>query len=195
MFGGVMLDDALETEWLQVPFAAIAIEELLAQRLRMRFDLGVKDPLHVFQRQFLRERTLWRVNRRRFSDRPRSSSLLGDLSIESVSNVEERVYREARAVVSRHLLVFAPIVLDGFVCVPGDLDAERGLHFLPFLVDAIPSFFFRGQRRQELLLFLAFRALGFPESFGFSPLCQEARFEALPGVVIQPGDDVYGSLE
>jgi hypothetical protein len=55
-------------------------------------DLGVKDPFHVFQRQLEGERPLGRVNRGGLPGRPRSSSILGDFGIETLSNIEEGVH-------------------------------------------------------------------------------------------------------
>jgi hypothetical protein len=38
-------------------------------------------------------------------------------------------------------------------------------------------------------------ALAFPGSFRVGPLRQEPRFEPLPGIVIQLGNEVYGGLK
>jgi hypothetical protein len=43
----IVLDDALEAESFVTSLATIAIEDLLAQGLRVRLKLGVKDPFHV----------------------------------------------------------------------------------------------------------------------------------------------------
>jgi hypothetical protein len=83
----VMLNDAFEAKGLEVPLAAAAVEKLLAARLSMNLDLGVKDPLHVFQRQLLGERPFSGVNGRCFTGCPRGSGVLFYFGVKMFSNV------------------------------------------------------------------------------------------------------------
>jgi hypothetical protein len=136
------LDDALEAERLVISLATVAIKELFAQRFGMRLELGVKNPLHVFESQFLGEGTLGRVHGRCFAGRPCGGGILGDLGVESCPNVEKRVNGEPGAVLSRNLLAFAPSVSDDFVCITSNPNAQGSLCDLPILVNAVPSLLF-----------------------------------------------------
>jgi hypothetical protein len=117
MFCCVMLDDPFKGEQLGISFAPIAVEEFLAERLGVGFDLGVEDPPHVLQREFLGERPFWGIDWQCFAGCPRSRNIFCDIAIESAANVEKGFNREPRAILSRDLRSLAPAVMNNLICI------------------------------------------------------------------------------
>lgn len=136
-----MLDCAFEGKRLVRTLARAAKEELLDNRLfKERLDLGVKDPLHVFECELLGKGPFRRILNGASAHGFGFSCLVGDVCIEPFPDMSQGVNGEERAVLPCRVLDLGPAGLDSLICKAGDLGPERTLNLLPFLVDAVSSF-------------------------------------------------------
>jgi hypothetical protein len=87
----VVLDDPLETKRLEISLAPIAVEELLAIPLCVRFDLGVEDPFHVLQRQFLGEGPFRRISWGSLTSSFDSGCVFCNLGVKALPNVDKHL--------------------------------------------------------------------------------------------------------
>jgi hypothetical protein len=201
MLSRVVLNDTLKPIYLEVPLAAIAIEQLLLMRLRVGFDLGVENPLHVFQGQFLREGPVRGVRWIVPTGDTSCHGIRGHLVIESSPYVCEHIDGKPRTGFLSNLLAVVPPISNDLVGKTGNISTDRRLHFFPVFVHQIPGFLGCRQRsfKAALVVFPFNRpslgsALGI-SLFGVCSLSQQPWFEKFPSIIIQRGYELRRSLE
>jgi hypothetical protein len=206
MLGCIVLVDAFKPE--RLAWAAIAIEYLLLERLRKWFDLGLKDPLHVLQCQFLRVRAFWRINHWLFAGSLCCCRLLGHLGIESLADVNEGFGSKPAAVFLVDLVTVVPLITDDFISVTDNLSTKGSLNLLPVLINRILGCFgacqsrfkVAGQVRDVIILdwsrHSSHRLWCLSNSFlSGSPLSEKTRLENIPCFFVQWYCDLDCSFE
>jgi hypothetical protein len=88
MLGCIVLNDAFKAVELEIVLAAIAEEKFLTILLSERLNFGVENPFHVLQYQFLSVRSIRRVDFGFMTRSTRGCFVLGDLSIEPLSDID-----------------------------------------------------------------------------------------------------------